>query len=65
LYLYEDADNDREADRDTNRITDRNTGRDTEPGLGRSGRGCRNSVLVAAVGYQARRRNTLGSARLP
>ncbi len=32
----------------------------SEPGLGRSGRGCRKSVLVVTVGRQAGRGNALG-----
>ncbi len=39
------------------------TRRGSEPGLERSGRGRRNSVLVVAVGYQARSGNALGWAR--
>jgi hypothetical protein len=39
--------------------------RSSEPVLGRSGQGCRTSVLAVAVACQARRGCSLGSARLP
>jgi hypothetical protein len=37
----------------------------SEPGLGKSGQGCKMSVLVVAVGRQAGRDCALGSARMP
>jgi hypothetical protein len=39
--------------------------RGSEPVLGKSGRGCKRSVLVVAVGTQAVKDRWLGSARMP
>jgi hypothetical protein len=39
--------------------------RSSEPGLGRSGLGCKRSALADAVAWQVKKGRALGTARLP